>query len=203
MRKGLGISPEDFVVLFVGTGFFRKGLGPLIRALGLLKRRGKEAKLLIAGRSAPRPYRRLARALGVEGWLLFAGGSRKVSKLYGASDAFVLPALYEPFGNVCLEALASGLPAVLSSRSGGAEVLTEGENGLIISDPTDPEEIARLVERVMERDFSRKLGEAGRRLAERFTIAANADATEALYREVLEAKQRLSPGLPREGAPVR
>ncbi len=203
VRERLGLGPQDFVVLFVGTGFFRKGLGPLIRALGLLKARGREVRLLIAGRSAPYPYRRVARALGVEGWLSFAGGSREVSKLYGASDAFVLPALYEPFGNVCLEALASGLPAILSSRSGGAEILTHGENGLVLSDPKDPEEIARLIEKVMDPEFSRKLGEAGRRLAERFTIAANADATEALYREVLEAKQRLSAGLLREGAPVR
>ncbi|MFQ6111352.1 MAG: glycosyltransferase family 4 protein [Nitrospinota bacterium] len=203
MRERLGLGLEDFVVLFVGTGFFRKGLGPLIRALGLLKARGKEVRLLVAGRSAPYSYRRLARDLGVEGWLFFAGGSREVSKLYGASDAFVLPALYEPFGNVCLEALASGLPTILSSRSGGAEILTHGEDGLLVSDPGDPEEIARLIERVMDKEFSRKLGEAARRLAERFTIAANADATEALYREVLEAKNRQNAGLPREGAPVR
>jgi UDP-glucose:(heptosyl)LPS alpha-1,3-glucosyltransferase len=61
-----------------------------------------------------------------------------VEKLYAAADVVALPALYEPFGNVHLEALASGVPVLSSAGAGGAEVIQQGENGWVVGEPKPP-----------------------------------------------------------------
>ncbi len=189
-RAEIGLPPGAFAVLYVGSGFFRKGLRHLIEAFAQLKEEGRPLRLVVSGRGAEGAYRRLARARGAADRVLFLGTGVAPARLYRAADVFVFPSLYEPFGNVCLEALASGLPCVFSSRSGGAEIVADGENGLILQDPTDAAEMAGLIRRCMDPERAAALGRSGRALALRFGVAANADAVEALYREV--AVERMS-----------
>jgi len=191
IREELGIQPEAFVVLYVGSGFFRKGLRYLVEGFARLEEDGGRVSwLLVSGRDSAGPYLGLARTLGVGGRVRFLGMEVPPARLYRGADVFVFPTLYEPFGNVCLEALASGLPCIFSSRSGGAEVVTDGEDGLILQEPTDAGEIARLLRLCMNREKATSLGRAARALALRFSVAANAEATEALYREIVAEKTR-------------
>jgi len=191
VRRELGLPPGDFVVLYVGSGFFRKGLRYLIDGFARLGAgQGRTPQLVISGRGASSPYRRLSRTLGVADRVRFCGADFPPARLYRAADVFVFPTLYEPFGNVCLEALASGLPCVFSSRCGGAEIVADGGDGLVLDDPTDPEEIARLIRLCMDPERAASLGRAARALALRFSVSANADATETLYREVMAEKSR-------------
>lgn len=186
IRRRLGVAGDAFVVLHVGSGFFRKGLRYLLMGFGRLEERN--SVLFVSGRGAAGPYRRLAGRLGVMERVRFVGMEIPTPQLYRAADVFVFTTLYEPFGNVCLEALASGLPCVFSSQSGGAEVITDGVDGLVLKDPTDPEEIARLIRLCRAPGRAAAMGRAARALALRFPVGANADATEALYREVAAEK---------------
>jgi UDP-glucose:(heptosyl)LPS alpha-1,3-glucosyltransferase len=191
-RRELGLSDGVFVILFVGSGFFRKGLRYLIEGFSRLTEAGagKAPLLLVAGRGNTRPYERLARSLGVAEKVRFCGSDIPAPRLYHSADVFVFPTLYEPFGNVCLEALASGLPCVFSSQSGGAEIVKDGVSGLVLNEPTDTDEIARLVRICMEKERADAMGRAARALALEYSVTANADHTEAIYREIAAEKNR-------------
>jgi glycosyltransferase involved in cell wall biosynthesis len=91
----------------------------------------------------------------------------------------VLPTRYEPFGNVHLEALASGVAVVTSVRAGGAELIEEGRNGAIV-DPDDARAIAAAMDRFRAGEGA--VGAMARRAAEPFTYAAQVAALAAIYR---------------------
>ncbi len=190
LRARIGLAESDFAALYVGTGFFRKGLRYLIEGLAGMKnpQGGRTPRLLIRGRGARGAYERLARARGLGGRVRFMDDEISTALLYRAADAFALPSLYEPFGSTYLEAMASGLPCVFSSRSGGAEIITDGKEGFVLDDPTDADEIARLLGLCMDEERAAAMGAAARALSLKFTWRANADATERLYREVLESR---------------
>lgn len=181
IRTEFGIPAEAWVTLFVGSGFERKGLGPLVEGFARLQDRG--ARLLLLGKGSPARYRVTAARLGLEGRVVWVGARPDVERFYAAADLVALPTRYEPFGNVHLEALAAGLPVLASARSGGAEVVRHGETGWILDDPEDPEAIARGLEALRETDPAR-VTELGRRAAEPFTFAAQAQAFTALYRSL-------------------
>lgn len=148
MRAALGIPQSAWVILFVGSGFERKGLGPLVEGFALV--RDRESRLVVVGKGDVGPYRALAARLGVAERIVWAGAQPDVERYYAAADAVALPALYEPFGNVHLEALASGLPVLASSRAGGSEVVSHGKNGWIVADPEDPRAIREGLEALRE-----------------------------------------------------
>lgn len=88
--------------------------------------------LLIAGRDKhARKFEKLAQALGISSRVKFLGPVANVREVYGTADALILPTLYDPFPNVCVEALACGLPLLTSHGCGAAEWITEGQNGWV------------------------------------------------------------------------
>ncbi len=120
-------------LLFVGQDFQRKGLAPLIEALAILKKRSRSCTLRVIGRDNPAPYRKQAARLGVADLITFEGPSKEIHKAYQEADLFVFPTFYDPFANVCLEALACGLPALTTTTNGSSEVITDGIDGYVIS----------------------------------------------------------------------
>jgi len=180
-REEFGLAAGDRVILFVGSGFERKGLGPLIEAMARL--RPSDSRLVVAGKGDARPYRTLAARLGVDDLLRWAGPVERVERLYAAADVVALPARYEPFGNVHLEALASGVPVLTSGAAGGAEVVRPGLNGWVVGAP-EPGLIAEGLEAIRDLDPA-ALGSAAREAAEPFTYGAQADRLIALYRQLM------------------
>jgi len=178
MRAALGIEQNAWVVLFVGSGFERKGLGPLVEGFALVKDR--ESRLVVVAKGDAAPYRALARHLGIPGRVVWAGAQPDVQRYYAAADAVALPALYEPFGNVHLEALASGLPVLASARAGGSEVVSHGRNGWVVQNPEDVGQIREGLEAL------RQAGEGWRDVARAaalpFTFEAQARFFTDLYR---------------------
>ena len=176
-RAEAGLSEADHVVLFVGSGFERKGLATAIQALPNLG----DARLVVIGRGDEVRYRKVAERLGVAGRVRWLGLRSDPERWYAAADALILPARYEPFGNVHLEALASGVPVVTTTAAGGSEVIEEGRSGAVVP-PGDPSALAAAVASL--RGMSRAaLAEAARRAAEPFTYDRQAEAFERLYRE--------------------
>ena len=176
-RAEAGLGDHDHVVLFVGSGFERKGLSTAIQALSRLG----HSRLLVLGRGNETPYRGLAERLGVGDRVRWLGVREDLERWYAAADALVLPTRYEPFGNVHLEALASGLPVVTTTAAGGSEVIEEGKNGFVVA-PGDAAALASAVEALRAEDRT-AVSRAARRSAEPFTYERQAAEFERIYRE--------------------
>lgn len=131
LRAKVSLGATAKTVLFVGSGFERKGLPTLLRALA--KMQTPEATLLVVGRDkAQGAMEKLAAELGIAARVRFAGPQHDVRPWYGSADVFALPTLYDPFPNAALEALACGLPLATTPTCGAAELVTE-YNGAVVA----------------------------------------------------------------------
>jgi len=171
LRESIGVRGDTALLLFVGSGFERKGLLYLVRAMGLLKDR--DVRLLVVGKGSTARYIREADNLGVKDRINFAGPVKDAKKYYRAGDIFILPSIYEPFSNACLEAMAAGLPVVTSRVNGVSEILTEGVNSAILDDPTDPVEMAGKIRMFLNAELRKKAGESARLEARKHSIEGN------------------------------
>jgi UDP-glucose:(heptosyl)LPS alpha-1,3-glucosyltransferase len=135
LRQRLGAPENDSVVLFVGSGFERKGLPYLFQAFGSLK--DKASHLWVVGKGNLALYRQAAKGLGVADRVKFWGPVTETAPFYQAATVLALPTLYDPCSNVVLEALGCGLPAVTTAANGAAEFITPGTNGAVIPQPDD------------------------------------------------------------------
>lgn len=180
-RAALGIPEGAWMLLFVGSGFERKGLGPLLEGFARLPDPGR--RLVVAGKGDVPRYQRQAARMGVTERVVWMGPVPEVERLYAAADAVALPARYEPFGNVHLEALASGVPVLTSAHAGGAEVVRPGENGWVV-EAVDAEAIARGLTSLREAPAGGWTARA-RASVEGFTYAAQARAFTAVYRRLM------------------
>jgi UDP-glucose:(heptosyl)LPS alpha-1,3-glucosyltransferase len=174
------------VFLFVGSGFARKGLDAAIGALAQCA--NPDFRLVVAGRDRESArFAEQARRLGVSERVRFLGGRDDVRPLYAAADCFILPSRYDPFPNTALEALAMGLPAIVSSRCGAAEVVEPGVSGWVCK-PDDMPGIARLMKEADHAARATGVAAAARSTAERFGIDAMAAKLTELYASIDEKR---------------
>lgn len=185
LRRELGLGAEHRVVLFLGTGYGRKGLDLLLDAFPDLARERPEARLVVVGYDSARPrYEARAEALGIADRALFLGGRRDAERCYAAADFYVLPTRYDPFANSTLEALASGLPVVTTTTNGGAEVVEHRVSGSVFAHDDGREALAAELAFWCDPGHLRDGAEAARAAAERHGVASKTARTEALLREV-------------------
>jgi UDP-glucose:(heptosyl)LPS alpha-1,3-glucosyltransferase len=177
-RAELGVNPRDTLFLFVGSGFSRKGLDAAIAALA---RAAEPAfRLLVAGRDREQA-RFTAQVQSAGARVSFLGAREDVRPLYAAADCFILPTRYDPFPNTALEALAMGLPVIVSSRCGAAEVVEPGRNGWICQPDDVPGLAAAMRAAGAAVHDAEALQRAARETAERFGIDAMARQLTELY----------------------
>jgi UDP-glucose:(heptosyl)LPS alpha-1,3-glucosyltransferase len=98
---------------------------------------------LIVGKGESAEYQQAAKRIGVQDNVSLLGPQEGIERFYAAADVFVLPTIYDPFSNACLEAMASGLPVITTRNNGAAEIIEEGTEGFITSSIADPSELAR------------------------------------------------------------
>ena len=184
------LSDEARVILFSGNNFGPKGLGTLIKALSLLKEELADLCLLVLGRGRKGPFQRLAQKLRIAQRVVFAGFAKEPERFYGASDLFVLPTKYDPFANVCLEALASGLPVITTTANGASEIIENGKYGFILEDVQDFKALAGLIRRFFLEADRQEFSNLSHEIASVFTVERNARQTLAVYEKVLAEKGR-------------
>lgn len=179
------LPADAFVGAFVGSGFARKGMAQSLAIVAELARRGTPCHLLVAGRG-PRRYARMAERLGIGAQVHWLGLVREVEQVHGAADFFLLPSLYEPFGIAPLEALASGLPVVVTRTCGVAEVLEDGREGLLLENPDAVEAACAFLERLAhDTSWREALGRRARATAEGLDMSRNVEQVLEVYRELL------------------
>lgn len=182
-RERWGVPAGATVLLLMANEFHRKGLKPILEAMAELDR--ADVHLAVAGRGEPEPYRPLVSALGLESRVHFLG-NREAAPCYQAADLFVMPSTYEGWGLVVPEALACGLPTVVSRFPASNALVRTGENGILLDDPTDALALARALERALsERD----------RLAENARPSVAHLSWPEVCRRILEVGLRASPSL--------
>ncbi len=164
IRDELGIPAARPVVIFVGTGFRRKGLDRLLNLWDSPE--FQELYLLVVGNDARISHYR-------NQWnrreVLFIGPQRLVENYYAASDLLVLPSIQEAFGNVVLEALASGLPVITTPGMGATEEIEGNLKEGILINPNDPEELRMKILRLLDPARWHGLSQEARQLAEKYT----------------------------------
>ncbi len=184
IREQWHIPLDAPMVLFVGSGFRRKGLDRLLQAWSLPQI--KDVYLVVVGDDAHRArYQALAEDQA-KGKVIFVGRRDDVESYYGAADLLALPAIQEAFGNVVLEALATGLPAVVSPIVGAAEILSGKLAEGIVAHPEDPKEIAVKLLSMLERGRSEDFAVAARELAERYSWSNHFSRLDRFLKEVVE-----------------
>jgi UDP-glucose:(heptosyl)LPS alpha-1,3-glucosyltransferase len=168
-RARFGVKEGDFLLLFVGSGWERKGLKYLLQAMDrLLILQGldiiaeeligkrisdsqpftfgqRNVKLLVVGQGRP-PAR-------VPDDIIFAGPMRDVENAYAAADLFVFLPIYEPSANVVVEARAAGLPVITSAQNGACELIEESESGTVIENPADVDAVVKAIDFWWSRRF--------------------------------------------------
>ncbi len=192
LRRELGLSAEDFLVLTVGQIGLRKGQDVLADAAVRLSRGLPSARYLLAGqrfsekaesRAFEERVLQTLESLG-KGRLCVLGYRDDVPRLMNAADVLVHPAHQEPLGRVLLEAAASGLPIIATDVGGTAEILRDGESALLIP-PGDAEALADAMLRMASApDLRTRLAaNARRRIVANFSIAQAAENLHAFWRD--------------------
>jgi UDP-glucose:(heptosyl)LPS alpha-1,3-glucosyltransferase len=188
VRRELGVDDASPVILFVGSGFERKGLRVLIDALAVMRERSAELWVVGRDKHADR-YQARARRLGVAHRVRFLGPQVDVKPYYGAADSFALPTLYDPFPNAVLEAWACGLPVVTSDSCGAAELVDPGRNGYVC-DALDPAALAHAMDALCATENAETLRDAARATALPLSNSAMAARLGELYRRLVEEAGR-------------
>jgi glycosyltransferase involved in cell wall biosynthesis len=153
--KRYGISPDDYVLLYVGSEEPRKNLALLLEAIAILKKDIPGIKLLKVGSSQMggnrKPLLDLIGHLKLEKDVVFAGTvpEEELPLFYNAADLFVFPSLYEGFGLPPLEAMACGCPVIAADTSSLREVL--GEGGIVV-DPVDTKKMVNAIIDIIKDD---------------------------------------------------
>jgi UDP-glucose:(heptosyl)LPS alpha-1,3-glucosyltransferase len=184
VRMHHGIPDDAPVFLFVGSGFERKGVSALLKALAKAPR----AFLLVVGRDKKSArYMHEARRLGLGGRVVFAGSAPDIKRYYGAADAFVLPTLYDPFPNVVLEAMASGLPVVISDKCGAMDVVENGRNGYVFP-VEDIERLTAAMQSLTDMTRAAEMGKAARAAVVPLSVERTVEQLSTLYARLANSR---------------
>lgn len=168
----------------------QKAQDVLIEAVARCAARGLDVRCRLLGNLDGRneeDYRQLvdlAAALGISDRIEFVVNRSDVHTYLGRSDVFVLPSRFEGLGNVVLEAMAAGVPVIASAVDGLCELVTDGENGVLVP-PGDADALSDAIARAYaDPEAFEQLGQAGRQFVTAFDIGRYAERYETLYREV-------------------
>jgi glycosyltransferase involved in cell wall biosynthesis len=178
-------------VLAVSRLIRRKGLNLLIRGFAQLGDPGATLTL-VGGGNLEEELRRLAESLGVVDRVHFRGAvpHAEIAPIYRAHDVFVLPSLNEGMSNTALEAMACGLPLLMTPTGGADELLIDGENGFVLEPRSDADIAEKLGRYVARPDLIRAQGAVSRAMALQMSWEETAQRYLDLYRRAIQKSAR-------------
>lgn len=193
VRAELGLDEETLLFLFIGNDPRRKGLITVIESF--IKADLPGSHLLAIGTD---PYsknafdkpKKISRDAGFEERITFLGEQKDANRYFAAADVFLFPSIYETYGLVVIEAMASGLPVITSRTGAFPEIVDHGVNGFLLDDASDVEGMAGYMKNLHASDDLReRMAAAGRRTALENTWDKQVRKTLSLYEEILKEKR--------------
>ncbi len=192
IRRELGIGTDELVVIFASMNFEIKGLDEIFLAIARLPKQNSPLKLIVAGKGNIKKYRKAAQKAGIAGQVIFTGvvTRERLTDLYQAGDLYMMLSQFDTFGMVVLEAMAAGLPAIVSSNVGAKDLVQEGKNGFVIADTSNRDLIASKIQMMFDDAVRRRMSDAAYQTATQNTWARTAAKYSAIYRDILVSKNR-------------
>jgi glycosyltransferase involved in cell wall biosynthesis len=192
LRRELGIDEGALLIGFVGRFSPGKGHEELMRAASMLRPRYPDVRYLVVGEASygeedyAREVRALARQLGVDDLVIFAGFRRDIPEVMAALDVFAFPSHAESFGVVLIEAMAMERPSVSTNCDGVLDIMVDGETGFMVP-PKNAQALAHGLARLLEDPALRqRIGKASRqRVLKFFDRERQIDRLEEIYEQVV------------------
>jgi len=192
IRARYGIGADDLLLLFVGMNFEVKGLDAIITALARARTARPEAniRLLVVGRGNESKYLKQAQSLGIAEAVIFAGTQVDgLERYYRAADIFIMLSKFDTFGMVVLEAMAAGLPVIISPNVGAKDLVEEGVSGFVLPSSQDADAAAERITRLTDATQRTAMGAAAQKEADKHTWEQLAQKIAEIYELQLKAKE--------------
>jgi glycosyltransferase involved in cell wall biosynthesis len=191
-RKTLGFSPAEFVLLLIGNDWRNKGVPVLLEAVSALCT--LPIHVLVVSSESPASYLTAVRGSGLGDRVHILPVRSDVEFYYAAADAYTGPSLEDAYALPPAEAMACGLPVIVSASAGVSEIVTDGVDGLILRDPTDVKSLVTMIRRLYEdKEFRNRLGNKASETSRRYSWERNGRDLAEIFEEVLRRKAR--PGI--------
>lgn len=189
-RRSLGLPADGSLLLFVANDYARKGLDAVLQAMQQLP----DTQLAVVGSPRPIPrFRQKAEQLDVASRVHFLGSQDDLVPAYLSADCLVHPTLEDSFAMVVLEAMAHGVPVIVSGpeHCGISRQLQDGREALLLSDPRDAVELARQIRFVLDGpQLAQRLRQHGLEFAQTHTWERAALQYESLYQQAASSKHQ-------------
>ncbi len=190
VRSEFGFAPDDTLLLLVGSGFRTKGLDRAILALAALPPEVRnKTRLLAVGQDNPKAFVKLAAKLGLSDRVYISAGRDDIPRLMHAADLLVHPARSELAGHVLIEAMAAGLPVLVSDVCGYAFHISQAGAGELIASPFDQATFGQQLKHMLT-SSSREDWQANGRNYARALMAANDGSAEAVMLEAFAQQKK-------------
>jgi UDP-glucose:(heptosyl)LPS alpha-1,3-glucosyltransferase len=194
IRRKYWLPPTAPLIIFVSMNFDIKGLDPLLSGLGKLKHLHPEQQfhLLVVGKDNLRKYEEEAKQAGIGDHVTFTGmvSRTDLDDIYATGDLYAMLSKFDTFGMVVLEAMAKGLPVVISGNVGARDLVREGVNGFIIENTRDTESVAKVLYHALREDVITPMSVAARQTALEHTWERSARQVADIYRKIIDIKIR-------------
>jgi UDP-glucose:(heptosyl)LPS alpha-1,3-glucosyltransferase len=192
IRRELGIGATDPVILFASMNFEIKGLDDILLSLARLKAQNSKFKFVVAGKGNIKKYSQMAKEAKIITDVVFTGpvNKEKMISLYLAGDLYIMLSKFDTFGMVVLEAMAAGLPVIISGNVGAKDLVQEGKNGFIINDTADHAYIASKLRTLLDETIRKEMSDVASQTAKQNTWDMVAKKYQDIYMDILAVKNR-------------
>ncbi len=194
IRLELGINKDIPVILFASMNFEIKGLDNVLLSLAKLRAQNRKFKLIVAGKGNTKKYTQLAKEAGIISDVIFTGpvNKEKMIHMYLAADLYVMLSKFDTFGMVVLEAMAAGLPVIISSNVGAKDLVQEGKNGFVVSNTSDSDYIAARIAQLFDENIRRPFANAAYQTATQNTWDQVVAKYSKVYENIIAMRQSKS-----------
>ena len=192
VRRRHGWPVDAVVALFISMNYELKRLDLVLESMARLARapNSDRLRLLVAGKGDAARFTTMARRLGIADRVVFAGVRNDLPEYYRGADMCLLPSRFDTFGLVVLEAMAAGIPVIITDRVGARDLVSDGVNGFVLPVDSPAGDLATAMGALLDDSVRRRMGEVNRQVAGCLSWESAADKVAACYASLGASDQR-------------